>query len=73
MVSTVAGNCWQSLHVLELVHATIEFNQQGVVGQIVFTELDNSSIQINTSFQPGNLLYRGLKSNGTLKGYCYQL
>ena len=35
------------------IRATIEFNQQGVVGQIVFTELDNGSIQVNTSFEPG--------------------
>ena len=34
--------------------ATIEFNQQGVIGQIVFTALENGSTQIDTSFQPGD-------------------
>ena len=36
------------------IRATIEFNQQGVVGQIVFTVLENGSTQVDTSFQPGN-------------------
>ena len=36
------------------IRATIEFNQQGVVGQIVFTELENGSTLIETSFQPGD-------------------
>jgi len=36
------------------ITATVSFNQQGVVGSIVFTELDNGSIQIDTSFLPGN-------------------
>ena len=37
-----------------LIRATIEFNQQGVVGQIVFTVLENGSTQVDTYFQPGD-------------------
>jgi len=32
----------------------VKFNQGGVVGQIVLTELENGSIQIDTSFSSGN-------------------
>ena len=36
------------------IRATIEFNQQGVIGQIVLTALENGTTQISTSFQPGD-------------------